>query len=128
LVVEVYAGARRLADFLSIDFTYPASHRNHRISTYPEIQIVSLVLISTKLTQSYDKVGRIPESIVDPTALQLDWAVWKDKMVEAKPKGLKKGTEIMVTEEEVLYMSGKELDDYLDWFQQIWIDDRDPKS
>jgi len=100
LVVEVYAGARRLADFLSIDFTYPASHRNHRIS----------------------------ESIVDPTALQLDWAVWKDKMVEAKPKGLKKGTEIMVTEEEVLYMSGKELDDYLDWFQQIWIDDRDPKS
>ena len=44
------------------------------------------------------------------------------------PKGLKRGQEINVTDGDVFKMKGKELDDYLDWYQRTWVDDSDPKS
>ena len=49
-------------------------------------------------------------------------------MAEAPTKGLKRGEEIKVTDADVMKMSGKQMDDYLDWYQRTWIDDRNPKS
>jgi RNA polymerase I-specific transcription initiation factor RRN7 len=49
-------------------------------------------------------------------------------MAEAPSKGLKRGEEIRITDSDVMNMSGKQMDDYLDWYQQTWVDDRDPKS
>ena len=49
-------------------------------------------------------------------------------MAEAPTKGLNRGEEIKVTEADVMKMSGNKMDDYLDWYQRTWIDDRNPKS
>lgn len=49
-------------------------------------------------------------------------------MAEAPTKGLKRGEEIKITDADVMKMSGKQMDDYLDWYQRTWIDDRNPKS
>lgn len=49
-------------------------------------------------------------------------------MGERSSDGLKQGDEIKVTDADVLDMSEKKMDDYLDWYQRTWIDDRDAKS
>jgi RNA polymerase I-specific transcription initiation factor RRN7 len=43
-------------------------------------------------------------------------------------KGLRRGDEIKVTDEDVLGMSARKIDDYLYWYQRTWMDDRDPKG
>jgi RNA polymerase I-specific transcription initiation factor RRN7 len=43
-------------------------------------------------------------------------------------KGLRRGDEIKVTDEDVLSMGPRKIDDYLDWYQRTWMDDRDPKG
>lgn len=49
-------------------------------------------------------------------------------MAEAPTKGLRRGEEIKITDADVMKMSGKQMDDYLDWYQRTWIDDRNPES
>jgi len=43
-------------------------------------------------------------------------------------EGYRRGEEVMVTDADVLEMDGKKMDDYLDWYQRTWIDDRPDKS
>jgi RNA polymerase I-specific transcription initiation factor RRN7 len=99
----------------------------HTVTANPETQIISLIIIATKLCQPFDNIARVPESVTDPSGLKLDWEAWSDIVTEKLPKGLKRGQEISVTDGDVFKMKGKELDDYLDWYQRTWVDDSDPK-
>lgn len=49
-------------------------------------------------------------------------------MAEPKAPGLKRGDELAVRDDDVWRMDGRMMDDYMDWYQRTWIDDRDPKS
>jgi len=49
-------------------------------------------------------------------------------MSQAPAEGLKQGDEIKITDMDVLGMDEKKIDDYLDWYQRTWIDDRNAKS
>lgn len=114
---------------LDLDFSFPLLHkRTYGVSAYPEIQLMSLIVIATKLSQPFDDVERIPESEADPTTVKIDWAKWRKIMAESPTKNLKRGEEIKITDSDVMNMSGKQMDDYLDWYQRSWIDDRDPRS
>ncbi len=125
--MDIYAAARRLGKILDIDFSFPNNLGRHRVTAYPESQIMSLIVISTKLCQPFDDIVRVPESVIDPSGLRLHWEEWQEIMAEKLPKGLRRGEEIKVTDEDVLKMNGKKLDDYLDWYRRTWIDDDDPK-
>lgn len=128
-LVEIYPAVRRLSTILGFDFSYPTiTKRVHEIQAYPEIQIISMIILATKLSHPFDSITRIPESDLDPTALKIDWAKWRKTMGERSSDGLKQGDEIKVTDADVLDMSEKKMDDYLDWYQRTWIDDRDAKS
>lgn len=114
---------------LELDFSFPILRKKAlEVSGYPEVQLMSLITIATKLSHPFDDVERVPQSETDPTTVKVDWAMWREIMAEAPTKGLKKGDEIKTTDEDVMKMSGKEMDDYLDWYQRTWIDDRNPKS
>jgi RNA polymerase I-specific transcription initiation factor RRN7 len=89
---------------------------------------MSLIVIATKLSHPFDDIERVPYSETDPTTVKVDWAKWRKIMAEAPTKGLKRGEEIKITDADVMKMSGKQMDDYLDWYQRTWIDDRNPKS
>ncbi|KAJ5052078.1 uncharacterized protein L3040_001838 [Drepanopeziza brunnea f. sp. 'multigermtubi'] len=129
LPVEIYAAVRRLATLLEIDFSYPAQRRkSYRFNAYPEIQLASLVVIATKLAHPFDNITRAPESYSDPSAVRIDWARWTKATATNEPqKGFKRGDEIMVTDTDVWNMNAEKLDDYLDWYQNTWIDDREQK-
>lgn len=128
-VVEIYPAVRRLAIILDIDFTYPILHKKaYRRLAYPEIQLMCLIVVAAKLSHPFDDVVRVPEDESDPTIVKIDWAKWAEIMTEYPSVGLKRGDEWNVKDTEVFEMSEKKLDDYLDWYQRTWYDDRDPKS
>lgn len=126
--MDIYAAARKLGRILEMDFSFPSTFQRHMVTANPEIQIISLIIIATKLCQPFDDIIRVPESVTDPSGLRLDWEIWSEIMTERLPQGLKRGQEINVTDSDVFRMKGTELDDYLDWYQRTWVDDNDSKS
>jgi RNA polymerase I-specific transcription initiation factor RRN7 len=127
LVVDIYIAVQRMAKALDMDFSFPSIIARHRVVAYPEIRLISLVIIATKLSQPFDDVERFPERITDPTALSIDWDIWLDVMKEHPTEGIKRGDEMGVNNEEALRMNEAELDGYMDWLQNTLIGDRDPK-
>jgi RNA polymerase I-specific transcription initiation factor RRN7 len=89
---------------------------------------MSLIVIATKLSQPFDSINRYTESESDPNTVQINWSKWAQTIVEPPSDGLKRGQEIHVTDADVFGMSEKQIDDYLDFYQRTWSDDRDPKS
>lgn len=124
----MYSGARRLAEMLEFDFSYPVVFKKNREAlAYPEIQIISAIVVAAKLCYPFDNIERLPYSGSDPTSMKMDWSKWRDIMIPGPSKRLRKGEELKITDKDVLTMSEAKMDDYLDWYQRTWIDDRDPK-
>jgi RNA polymerase I-specific transcription initiation factor RRN7 len=115
--------ARRLAKLLKFEFSFPSGLAKHGVAAYPESKIISLVVIATKLSQPFDGVVRVPESITDPSSLTVNWEGWIKATAKAPAEGFQRGREIEITEKDVFKMSDKKLDSYLDWYQRTWIDD-----
>ena len=114
---------------LEFDFSYPILHKKaYESLAYPEIQIISIIVVVTKLCYPFDNIERLPQSEYDPTSLKINWGKWSDIMIPRPSKKLREGEELKVTDQDVLKMSDGKLDDYLDWYQRTWIDDREPKS
>ncbi|RDL33685.1 Ubiquitin-like protein [Venustampulla echinocandica] len=128
LPIEIYAATRRLATLLEFDFSYPILHqRAYTTVSYPEIQLICMIVVATKLCYPFDDIERSPQSHLDPTTSKIDWEKWRDTMIEKPAAGLKRGEEIMVTDTDVLGMNDKQMDDYMDWYQRTWMDDRNSK-
>ena len=128
-LVEIYPAVKRLAALLHMDFEHPVPQRGTRHSiSYPEIRLMSLIVVATKLSHPFDDISRYSVGESDPSTVQIDWTKWTQIMAEPPKDGLKRGEEIHVTDEDVLSMSEKAMDNYLDWYQGNWIDDRPPKS
>jgi len=87
-----------------------------------------LIVVATKLSQPFDDIVRHPESESDPSTVKIDWKKWREVMTEKHIPGLRRGEEIMVTDMEVLSMSTEAMDDYMDWYQRMFLDDRPSKS
>ena len=87
-----------------------------------------LIVVATKLSQPLDGIVRHPESDSDPSTVKIDWRKWREAMTEKDVTGLRRGEEIMVTDMEVLNMSTEAMDDYMDWYQRTFLDDRPSKS
>ena len=118
-----------MVTLLKLDFSYHAlSKRTYDATSTPEIQLMSLVVIATKLAHPFDDVDRTPESYSDPSAVKINWSQWVKSASRESQKGLARGEAIKVTDADVWNMNAGKLDDYLDWYQKTWIDDRDPKS
>ncbi|KAH7314046.1 RNA polymerase I-specific transcription initiation factor-like protein rrn7 [Rhexocercosporidium sp. MPI-PUGE-AT-0058] len=129
LPVDLYPAIRRLETLLELDLSYHAlGKRTYDTTSHPEIQLMSLVVIATKLAYPFDDIDRIPGSFSDPSAVKVNWSQWIKSTSREPPKGLARGEAIEVTDADVWDMNAKKLDDYLDWYQNTWIDDRDPKS
>ncbi|KAH7383738.1 RNA polymerase I-specific transcription initiation factor-like protein rrn7 [Cadophora sp. MPI-SDFR-AT-0126] len=128
LPVELYPAIRRLESLLQMDFAYPTAKTARKGTGHPEVQLVSLIAIATKLAYPFDKVNRTPDSYFDPSTVKLDWSQWLKTTAQEKLRGLARGEAIQVTDTDVWDLNTKKMDDYLDWYQNTWIDDRDPKS
>lgn len=117
---------QRLGLIVECDFNFPnRGQKSLYLTDHPEIQLISLVIITAKLFYPFDAVDRKPQSRSEPSALAVDWKEWsgvfKNNVV---PEAASKDDEdwlYKVTEDDVMKMRNEQLDDYLDWFERTWI-------
>ena len=136
LPLEVYTTALRLNAITKYDFKYPGTvgpqeTTRRQPTAFPESQIISLVVVATKLLFPFDsdKVKRYPKDVRDPTTLRINWASWLlakanfDKATEATidQSRLRPGSAIHVQDKDILDMTEQQLDQYLDWYQLTFI-------
>jgi RNA polymerase I-specific transcription initiation factor RRN7 len=132
LPLELFPAVQRLAEATQSRFSYSISKeiRRKQGSAFPELQLMSLLVIGVKLLYPFDDVKRHPRSFREPTAQKIDWANWKQCQQDSakRPPGasLARGSEIDVSDTDIFNMSQQELDSYMEWYQKTWV--REPRS
>ncbi|APA05763.1 hypothetical protein sscle_01g005330 [Sclerotinia sclerotiorum 1980 UF-70] len=122
LPVDIYTAVNHLTEILKYDFSYPIHNKRvYGTSGFPEYQLISLVVIATKLSQPFDDIVRHPDSDLDPTAARINWKKWQNIMAENPSQGLKRGDEIKITDGDVFKMTGAQMDDWMNWYHTTWI-------
>ena len=125
--MDVYHTVQSLANILKIEFTF-SRNRIIRASSHPEAKLAALVVMATKLNHPFDDIPRYPKKADGLGAMAVDWTVWNDVMTPREFDGLKRGEEVNVNSEKVKIMSDKQLDDYLDWYENTFIDKTKPSG
>ncbi len=143
LPIEVYSMARRLNLITKYNFCYAdgtsTETTRRQATTFPEAQLISLVVVTTKLLFPFDSdtVKRYPKEANESTTLRMKWPTWlaaKEKFDKpfpndtTDPDALQPGAEIHVTDSDIFRMSDKQLDQYMDWYQRTWIKTSDSDS
>ncbi|KAI0597446.1 hypothetical protein F4775DRAFT_593364 [Biscogniauxia sp. FL1348] len=133
LPVETYLAAKCIAEILETDYSYPIGGKRVRAMDNPEVLLVTLVVVSAKLLYSPDGVERLPRNHQDPRKIKIDWVKWQEAMRREGEGGQKgshliRGEEYKVTPNDVLTMDETKLDDFMDWFEKMWIGDGDPRT
>lgn len=132
LPLEIYVAAQRLGRLMQIDFAYSldAKAYSNMSLRFPEIRLMALVVITTKLLFPFDDRKRYPKSARDPAALAMDWKLWTQLYTHGNDADDAHGEEenedppltfedaFKMTEVESLDLAGDRLDQYLDWYER----------
>lgn len=127
-IVVIIPAFRTTADLLLVDFAFPLPGHRPNVSSMPEVMLLSILIVAVKLYYPFDDMARSVTSLSDPAILTIDWKAWveahRKHEIRLRDKDrLPRGTEATISEADVMTMSGKRLDDYLDWYERTWIDD-----
>lgn len=81
-----------------------------------------------KLYHPFDGFTRHVRSLADSAALTVDWAAWVNVQSSHSTHAtgdahLERGSEINVTERDVMNMTGEQLDEYMDWYERTFVDE-----
>lgn len=128
LPLEIYVASQRLGRLMKIDFAYSLDAKawTNMSLRYPEIRLMALVVITTKLLFPLDDQKRYPKSARDPAALAMDWKLWTQLHSHGNDAEDDRGEEkaltfedaFKLTEAESLDLAGDRLDQYLDWYER----------
>ncbi|KAF2722953.1 hypothetical protein K431DRAFT_265547 [Polychaeton citri CBS 116435] len=122
LPIEVFAATQRLAQLLDCDFafTLKPKARSSLLLRLPEVRLLALLLVSTKLLFPCDDVERFAVSGEDLDALSMDWSSWEtllsNRSSDSSPE-LSFAESFKLDEKQCLDASDDRLDQYLDWYQ-----------
>ncbi|GKZ34338.1 hypothetical protein AbraIFM66950_004568 [Aspergillus brasiliensis] len=128
LPIDIYPAVKKLQHLLGFKFEFPTRvSGKRRLLQLPELQLVALIVISTKLLFPFDDIERHPTSSKDPAIQVIDWNLWSQIQRHfdnrETPAGqLGKGKEILVNERDVFSMTPSQLDEYMDWYENSWLD------
>ncbi|KAE8353148.1 RNA polymerase I-specific transcription initiation factor Rrn7 [Aspergillus coremiiformis] len=128
LPIDIYSAVKRLQDLLGFSLEFPTSPTNRsRPLDLPEVQLITLIIISTKLLFPFDDIKRFPVSAHEPTTQVIDWKLWAQAQRhfdgrETAGGRIGKGNEILVNERDVFDMTPNQLDEYMSWYENSWLD------
>ncbi|KAF2472899.1 uncharacterized protein BDR25DRAFT_219859, partial [Lindgomyces ingoldianus] len=130
LPLELYEATIRLAGYLNYDFTYPIDgHRRLGIRYLPEAQLAACLVVCVKLMYPLDGQRRNPKTISEPAAIGMNWDDWYEQISSTRQSGFGSASTyttddlVELREQDVFAMSGNQLDQYLDWYQDTFIDE-----
>uniref|UniRef100_A0A093UUM4 RNA polymerase I-specific transcription initiation factor rrn7 n=1 Tax=Talaromyces marneffei PM1 TaxID=1077442 RepID=A0A093UUM4_TALMA len=130
LPLEIYTVVRRLHQIFKFRFKFSSKKKwTLKAENYPEAQLLGLIVVATKLIFPFSNAKGFPSAATEPAAQLIDWNLWRatQKQFESLDKirgRLSKGQEINVNEGNVFHMTENQLDDYLDWYQDTWLDQK----
>ncbi|ETS82534.1 hypothetical protein PFICI_04410 [Pestalotiopsis fici W106-1] len=130
LPTDIFLMAKSLIHILNATFEFPDGTRKRtRAMDSPELLLIALVVVSTKLLHSLDGIERQPVKHDDPRVKQIDWLEWQKNRSEASAKRsehrLELGTEYRVTPNEAVLMNEDKMDDFMDWYEKMWVSTND---
>ena len=126
--VALHSQTLQISQILSSAFEFPLPGYRQQTSSLPEVQLTCLLVIAVKLYHPFDAFDRQVRSLADPAALTVDWTSWVDGQSSSKTHAtdgtkLERGSEIRVTETDVMDMTGEQLDEYMDWYERTFVDE-----
>ena len=127
--VNILSAVDCTAKLLSIEFRFPDLDLGRQSPVHlPEISLLSLIVIAVKLLCPFEAPPQFVESLNDPATLTINWLEWAQAQKEHKERlsdenHLPRGSEMQVTERDVLHMSDEQIDEYLDWYEKTFIDE-----
>ncbi|KAJ5106465.1 Pol I core factor CF [Penicillium angulare] len=127
--IDVYEIAKALQNLLGFEFTYPDTLPDQKQMQWlhlPEVQVVVLIVMATKLLFPFDDLERHPITALEPATQGMDWEKWLQAQrnfdSQNNPDGiLGKEKIIGVTERDVFRMKPEQLDMYMDWYEKSWL-------
>ncbi|KAL4741895.1 hypothetical protein BDV11DRAFT_212504 [Aspergillus similis] len=129
LPVDIYPVTKRLQTLIGFPFEYPTKKvsRKWKSLDKPEFQLITLIVIATKLLFPFDDVQRHPTSAQEPTVQTINWGAWAEvqKLLDRRNTSsgkIGKGKEILVKEDDVLTMTPDQMDEYMNWYESSWLD------
>ena len=130
LPLELYDATLRLGELLGYDFAlHHEGYSRLGIRHLPEAQLIGCLTVCVKLFYPFDDEKRSPQTLSEPTATRIDWKIWHKHMDVARSgqRGDEKhfNTEelYMLEEKEVFSMSSNQLDRYLDFYTDTFLDE-----
>lgn len=87
---------------------------------------MSLLIVAVKLCYPFDSVTRYPKTSTEPAAFNLNWETWNTihgKVSKSSTESKGNVPEMEVTEDDVFQMDLGQMDDYMDWYQNTWLDE-----
>ncbi|KAG5217557.1 RNA polymerase I-specific transcription initiation factor [Trichophyton interdigitale] len=134
LPIEVYSAVKKLMKSVEFTYTFPKeiTRRFHRIYL-PEVQLMCLVIVATKLLFPFDNVKRYPWALNDPSIQVIDWEKWAEAQSAFDRRGISQGfltngAAMQATEMDAMEMTQQQLDEYMDWYDRLWVADKDAKA
>lgn len=130
LPLEVYDVTTRLVRFLQYDLIPPVTGKSRLgIRHLPEAQLISCLVIGVKLLYPFDDLEWHPRTVTEPAATRMNWEEWHNHMstyrMESRGPTLKYTKEefVLLQEKDVFSMNENQLDQYLDWYHDAFIDE-----
>lgn len=125
----MYETIKTLQRIVGFRFKYPTKDENSRereALDFPEVQLVVLLVISTKLLFPFDDIKRYPTTSGESSTQVMDWSAWvqAQRRFENHPQAdgrLSKEMAIQLTDKDVFHMDPQKLDQYMDWYETSWL-------
>ncbi|KAK7204442.1 hypothetical protein BZA70DRAFT_296214 [Myxozyma melibiosi] len=81
LPLEIYQAVAHLEKITGIEFEFQQEIGSKRGYIHPEIKIMALTIVATKLCYGMDGTTRTPTSILEQAAQEIDWNRWKKDII-----------------------------------------------
>jgi hypothetical protein len=120
----------RLSKVLGCRFDFELDARVLRYN--PEVRLMSLLVVAIKLSQGFEASECFPRVSEEPATVRLNWEKWGEAIQDRvspldddlhlqSAEGLQGGEEIKLTEDRALRATGKQLDQYMDWYTERYV-------
>lgn len=114
--------AQKLREALSYDFSFPVKARRIFPLQNPEIRLISLFLVATKLCFPFDSDMNTVRTDKAPISSSIDWKKWRPNDSIDTTESTESTTRIdmkNITPNEIVALGPRELDAYLDQISHL---------
>ncbi|KAI5286553.1 Pol I core factor CF [Ascosphaera atra] len=137
IAVEIYPAMNGLQSLLNYSLAYPhvVNGKKFRRIHLPEVQLMSLLVVAVKLLYPFDsddatgfgELKTYASSELDPSAQRMGWRTWMDVQREAEEEdgktngGMGPEKALYLQETDVFGLSGEQMDEYMDWYEKMFV-------